>query len=891
MKINYIIAMVFTVAMLSCTENRALYKTADYEMFRDRIVQNDEFEARAISAYEIISNYLSPGFLHKSPVIKFKFSINGFDNEMPAGDDHSYLCFAGADSVHIPLIRFGEQMVEKKDIPVNTWLPANFPARFQVDMSAVFEAFDKQGFFITRTGKKIFKEDFKGVYLAGGIEPLTWDFDNLPDNAGLKMIECEGHIFELNVIMNPVDPEQLKDKTWKLSKDISALPQYHSDLILENALYNLSLEEMCNAVEPDSTFRTGKEWAGVWTRDVSYSIILGMAHLQPEVSMKSLMRKVNSNGRIIQDTGTGGAWPVSSDRMIWAVAAYEIYKVTGNHDWLETIYPIIRNSVEDDLMTVFDVKTGLVKGESSFLDWREQEYPRWMQPADIFNSENLGTSAVHCKALRILGEISGVLGHKADSERYLDFSEKIKAGINNMLWMEDKGYYGQYLYGRNSLLLSPRSETLGESLCILFDIAEGDRAERIVSNVPSVNFGTPCFYPNIADVPPYHNDGIWPFVQSYWMWASAKVGNETGVMHSIGSIYRAAALFLTNQENFVAYSGDWFGTQINSANMLWSLSGNISVVHHLLYGIRFNPDGLAFEPFVPRQMAGNRSLNNFKYREALLNIELCGWGNEIVSFSLDGVEKKPFISTGLKGIHNIKIKLACNKIPSKQIRIVDNEYSPHTPVTVLENRKLLWKPNKSVTSYNILRDGKIWKNTTENSVLIPENMLGEFQIVAIGENGFESFASEPVAVYGNVRIYEVENFVPKSSNQNKDFSGEGFVEISHMKNKKIVVPVKIDKAGIYAIDWRYSNGNGPINTDNKCAIRTFFVDGSNEGVQVFPQRGINLWNSWGWSNSILVELSKGDHQLSLEFMPYNENMNLLVNHAMLDYVRLTEVFQ
>ena len=98
------------------------------------------------------------------------------------------------------------------------------------------------------------------------------------------------------------------------------------------------LEEMVKAIEPDSTFRTGKEWAGVWTRDISYSIILSMAYMQPEVAMKSLLSKVNKKKRIIQDTGTGGAYPCSTDRMIWAVAAYEVYKATGNKDWLEQAY-------------------------------------------------------------------------------------------------------------------------------------------------------------------------------------------------------------------------------------------------------------------------------------------------------------------------------------------------------------------------------------------------------------------------------------------------------------------------------------------------------------------------------------------------------------------------
>lgn len=119
------------------------------------------------------------------------------------------------------------------------------------------------------------------------------------------------------------------NKEWKVKNDISSYPQLSTPNKLHTAIYNLGLDEMVNAVEPDTTLRTGKEWAGVWTRDVSYSM-LSMAYMQPEASKISLMKKVTPTGRIVQDTGSGGAWPISSDRMIWALAAYEVYKVTGD---------------------------------------------------------------------------------------------------------------------------------------------------------------------------------------------------------------------------------------------------------------------------------------------------------------------------------------------------------------------------------------------------------------------------------------------------------------------------------------------------------------------------------------------------------------------------------
>ena len=74
------------------------------------------------------------------------------------------------------------------------------------------------------------------------------------------------------------------------------------------------------------------------------------------------------------------------------------------------MYPIIKQSIADDVQNAYDPATGLVRGESSFLDWREQTYPRWMQPVDIYQSENLGTNAVHYQANVVLAQMAAKLG-------------------------------------------------------------------------------------------------------------------------------------------------------------------------------------------------------------------------------------------------------------------------------------------------------------------------------------------------------------------------------------------------------------------------------------------------------------------------------------------------
>ncbi|MCW3105582.1 MAG: Bacterial alpha-L-rhamnosidase, partial [Segetibacter sp.] len=767
------------------TVNKPLWQNKAFAVYKDSVVQQNKFIGKALSATELTSNYKSPANEFLSPAISFKFSINGKDNEMKSGIDHHFTCLATNGSSETPLIKFGQQLTDNRAVPDNTYLKPQTNFRIKLDMRDVLAAFEKDGYYTTFKGDKIYKQDFKGVYVAGNTPPLIWDFDNLVNHSELKLQDNDNDgIYETSLTLNDQKNEKATPASWKLSKDISAFPQYKSGYPLSDALYNLAIEEMINAVEPDSTFRTGKEWAGVWTRDISYSIILSMAYLQPKVARNSLLRKVNKSGRIIQDTGTGGAWPASTDRIIWAVAAWEVYKATGDKVWLKQAYQIIKNSLEDDYKVDYDKVTGLVKGESSFLDWREQTYPKWMQPVDIYESECLGTNAVHYQANVVLSNMAKMLKDETAAAKYRRVAERIKAGINKYLWMPEKGYYGQYLYGRNAKVLSPRSEALGEALCVLFGVADAEKQKQVIAKTPVMDFGIPCIYPQIPNIPPYHNNAVWPFVQTYYGLAAAKVANEEAVMESIAAIYRPAALWVTNKENFVASNGDYAGTQINSSNMLWSLSGSIALVHKIIFGININADGLSFRPFVPYALRGNRSLTNFTYRNAVLDIEMEGYGNGIKSFAIDGKASAPSIASSLNGHHAIKIVLAGKRPQPTRINTVEHYISLDAPAVTYDNKSLSWNRVEGAVQYSILKNGKEITRTIKTTFPVANENYGEYQVIAIDTKGVVSFASEPliVAAPNLVSNYEIEKYATRSNEQYKGFSGEGFVEISKTKN-------------------------------------------------------------------------------------------------------------
>ena len=107
----------------------------------------------------------------------------------------------------------------------------------------------------------------------------------------------------------------------------------------------------------------------------------------------------------------------------------------------------------------------------------------------------------------------------------------------------------------------------------------------------------------------------------------------------------------------VIYDGRWQGTAINSSRQLWSIAGNLGIVYTVLFGIDFKPEGLHFAPFVPKEMAGVRRLEGFRYRGAIYDITLEGYGDGIRSFTIDGIKSEPFLDASESGRHQVRIVL------------------------------------------------------------------------------------------------------------------------------------------------------------------------------------------------------------------------------------------
>jgi hypothetical protein len=353
--------------------------------------------------------------------------------------------------------------------------------------------------------------------------------------------------------------------------------------------------------------------------------------------------------------------------------------------------------------------------------------------------------------------------------------------------------------------------------------------------------------------------------------AAAKSGNEAALLHALGSNVRSAALYATNYENFTNSTGNPYTTRMNSHNMLWGLSGFMGLFHKTFFGLELTPDGITFSPCVPGSLEGERSLEGFPYRDMLLDIKVTGSGNRIRSFRLDGKkQKKAFVPSSMTGRHQVVIELT-GDFPASSIDVKGYTPAPEYPAVSIKDGALTWT-HIDGCRYKVLHDGEMVEMTSDVCHVLPEYITGEWQVIAVDEDGVEGFASEPLEIYPSAVSVPVD------------------VKIDEAKGLQLSVSVEVPADGIYVLDWLYSNGNGSITGYNHCSTRTLYVDSKQAGVSIFPQRGKNDWTAEGWSNPVKLDLRGGIHKVELKYLDTDVNMNIKVDNAHVRALRLRPLF-
>ncbi|MBV7537080.1 esterase [Duganella sp. sic0402] len=384
-----------------------------------------------------------------------------------------------------------------------------------------------------------------------------------------------------------------------------------------------------NAI-PCDCFETGELWHYVWTRDLSYAAGLGLGMLDPQRTRNSLEFKLagyrdgiqagthavsTDNGyQIVQDTGSGGSWPVSTDRVTWAFGADEALKALPPEQrrvFAEKALRALRNTLENDRIAIWDAADGLYNGEASFLDWREQSYAAWMPGELSFmaTSKALSTNAAHYKALTLAAQLAAEQGDATAAARYNGWAANLKAAINKRFWQADSGMYSSVTAGHFDGAAMYKYDWLGQSLAIVTGIADQRQAQSILAHYPHGPLGAPVIWPQQANTAVYHNRAMWPFVTAYGLKAAIIGGNVAVADAAYATLMRGAATNLSNMENLEWLSGQPMlddgklsGPVVNSRRQLWSVGGYLGMVVGGVFGVQTTNDGIALHPFITARL-------------------------------------------------------------------------------------------------------------------------------------------------------------------------------------------------------------------------------------------------------------------------------------------------
>jgi hypothetical protein len=358
---------------------------------------------------------------------------------------------------------------------------------------------------------------------------------------------------------------------------------------------------------PCICFETGAKWHYVWTRDLSYSVDLGLWRYDAARSRNGLLFKL-SGARVpdvspgpfaMQDTGSGGSWPISTDRVVWFLAARHLL---NDKSFADTVWNALTATLAQDREYVFDTAMGLYRGETSFLDWREQSYPAWTATnvVPIAQSFALSTNVLHYDALQLAATMAAQR-HDARASEYRAQAAALKHAINAHFWRSGRGMYISYIGGDGAPYEA--YDLLGISLAIESGVADAQRARQSLANYPAWPAGSPVIWPERSDQPIYHNRAIWPFVSMYALRAARTLDDPAHVAFEIESLMRGAALAGSNMENYELAmqathvdEGKLSGPVVDSPRQLWSVAGYLDMVGEGVFGL--TGDG-RIEPKLP----------------------------------------------------------------------------------------------------------------------------------------------------------------------------------------------------------------------------------------------------------------------------------------------------
>jgi hypothetical protein len=545
-------------------------------------------------------------------------------------------------------------------------------------------------------------------------------------------------------------------------------------------------------------FVTGVKWPYVWTRDVSYSIDLGLWRYDPARARESLLFKLSGvrakdvpQGLYpMQDTGSGGSWPISTDRVVWFLGARHLL---DDKAFADKVWQALQDTLAQDREYAFDARLGLYRGETSFLDWREQTYPEWTKDNVVFIAQSfaLSTNVLHYDALHLAARMAAQRGDNR-AKQYAAQAAALKAAINAHFWRADRGMYVSYLGGDGMPIEA--YDLLGISLAITSGVADTKRARASLAHYPVWPAGSPVIWPERADQPIYHNRAIWPFVSAYALRAARKVNDPGMIELQIRSLMRGPALAGSNMENYAMLSqavhvdeGKLSGPVVNSPRQLWSVAGYLGMVTEGVFGL--TADGKV-QPKLPVSLVpmlfDTRDAITLQLPDRRITLERPQNvdGNLLVA---DRVEQDG---------KNTVVTLKAVTAPALPLRTGAPMYPPATPAApAVERVGGAWRVHGGNDRDLLYVDGRRHVPAGNAWALPWSSARRCFRVTRVDRHGIQSLPSEATCVGAEARVTGA---WPRAWTASVD--------------------------GRHRVWFDYANGHGPINTGITAAVKRLAID-------------------------------------------------------------------
>lgn len=732
-------------------------------------------------------------------------------------------------------------------------------------------------------------------------------------------------------------------KTLELTPD---MPQLQTKSVWFDGLYALAQQERReNSVHeitdwgfndqqavPCPCFETGAKWHYVWTRDLSYSVDLGLGALDAQRAQDSLMFKTSKvrpeliaqgipeTEVALQDTGSGGSWPISSDRIVWALAASGLQAIDAmdsgddaKHRWQNQWYSITRNTILQDRQYIYDPVMGLYKGETSFLDWREQSYPRWTANDTLFLGESyaLSTNVLHYVALQRAAD-AAKSQEPEKAQLFADWAQALKQAINEHFWLPEQGLYASVVAERHNPVPLQHYDLLGLALAITHQIATPPQAAQILQNYPISSFGAPVIFPQQQQIPIYHNRASWPFVTAYAMRA-AKQQDQADLFAKLAeSLYVAAGNHRSNMENMEwltgavqVQDGALSGPVINSERQLWSVAAYLDFVVQQLFGVQQRGDTLIINPYVPVKLArdvnlgATAELTNLQFNGLQLNVSLqlpaTGNPRQVYRLAQATLNEKPLVLTkshqlelALSELETDRLDLVLQLTPIDSAPPLTNKpikFNKATGFTAAEQRQIFApiEPELTLTindkgyaelsfnnqgetdvQFQLYRNGKP-VNTKRATTYVDKSSKGPYSqcyslTQTYKDTKLTSMPSRTICTPG-----DSERFIAGAGLTANDHEVTQYLDLPVFKNwglpeQQLSLNFSAKADGQQALRLQYFIDNGPINTGITAVVKQFIANCPQSGLQraslVMPH--LATATEVGWSSHAYFTAKAGE---------------------------------